>query len=458
MPRDLLPVLIAAVLAFSTSAPSQAQGVSFPLRYAFGSKAAPKGFTQALLGEVYSPERGYGFEPGSKVTAIDRSGRRGGFVTGDGPFLFSVKLPPGNYTIRLTLGDAAGPSATTVKAEARRLILEDMETKAGEFATPVFTVNVRTPDISGGGRVKLKPREIGPPLNRDWDEKLTLEFNGAHPCLDSLEISPAGSNVPTLYIAGDSTVTDQPDEPWSAWGQMLPRFFGPGVAVANNAESGETLRSFLDAGRLDEILGTMKAGDYLFIQFGHNDQKERGEGIGAFTSYAAELKQFIAETRKRGGIPVLVTPMYRRRFDDAGHLVETLGDYPEAIRRTAREENVALIDLHAMSKTLFEALGSDGTLKAFVHYPAGTFPGQDKALKDDTHFNSYGAYELAKCVVEGIKANKLGIAKDLTGDAQQGRGNPTGHTPPFDPAHPDPADQWHLPASPSSSATKPYGS
>ena len=117
---------------------------------------------------------------------------------------------------------------------------------------------------------------------------------------------------------------------------------------------------------------------------------------GVHESYKTDLIHFVTEARKRGGLPVLVTSMNRRRFDAQGKIVPTLGDYPEAVRQTAKEQNVPLIDLNAMSKTLFETMGPDGTLKAFVHYPANTFPGQTVALKDDTHFNTYGAYELAK--------------------------------------------------------------
>src|SRR5205823_3705770 len=105
-----------------------------------------------------------------------------------------------------------------------------------------------------------------------------------------------------------------------------------------------------------------------------------------------------------------------------------------------------LIDLNAMSKVLYEALGPEASKKAFVHYPAGSLPGQEKELKDDTHFNAYGAYELARCIVEGIKANRLGIARFLVDDV-----------PAFDPAHPDPVARWSLPASPASTLTAPEG-
>jgi lysophospholipase L1-like esterase len=212
---------------------------------------------------------------------------------------------------------------------------------------------------------------------------------------------------------------------------MLPRFFKPGVAVANHAESGETLRAFAAEKRLDKVLSTMKAGDYLFIQFGHNDMKERGEGVGAFTTYAKSLEHDIAQARGKGAIPVLLTPMHRRTFDADGKITNSLGDYPEAVRRTAREQNVPLIDLNAMSKPFYEALGPEGSKKAFV---------------DNTHHNNYGSYELARCVVEGIKRNGLDLAKHLVDDL-----------PPFDPVHPDPIERFGVPASPQRSAAPPEG-
>jgi len=241
----------------------------------------------------------------------------------------------------------------------------------------------------------------------------------------------------TVYMAGDSTVTDQAKEPWCAWGQMLPRFFQEGVAIANHAESGESLKEFIGERRLDKLLEAMQPGDYLFIQFTHNDQKPGPNHVDAYTDYRSYLKLYINQARLHGAIPVLVTSMLRRNFGEDGKIVNTLEDYPDAMRQTAKEENVPLIDLNVMSKAFYEALGPEKSTRAFVHYPAGTYPGQTAELKDDTHFNAYGAYELAKCIVEGIKAEKLGIAKYLV------EGLPV-----FDPAHPDSLETWNLPASP----------
>jgi len=276
----------------------------------------------------------------------------------------------------------------------------------------------------------LKDREKTTEL-WDWDEKLTLEFNDTHPAISSIQIIRA--DVPTVYLLGDSTVCDQPLEPYNSWGQMLTRFFKPGIAIANNAESGESLKSSLGARRLDKVISVIKPGDYLFIQYGHNDEKEKGEGVGAFTTYKSDLKKFVEAAKSRGAFPVLITPVQRRTFDAQSKITNSHGDYPEAVRQVAREENVPLIDLHAMSTLFYEAMGPEKSKFAFKE-------------GDGTHHNNYGSYELAKCIVEGIKANKLGIAKYLVTDIQS-----------YDPSHPDSFDNFMIPASPARADARPLG-
>lgn len=426
------------------AAPAAAQS-STSFKFDFGPGKAAAGYQQVLPTAAYSPTTGFGFDFGTTVTGVDRGGKdqlKGDFVTSKQPFYFSVNLPEGNYNVTVTLGDTQGPSSTFLKAESRRLLLETTATKPGQFTTQTFTINVKSRRISDTETVSLKPREL---RKLDWDEKLTLEFDGASPCLAALEITPAPQAV-TVFLAGNSTVVNQDDEPWAAWGQMLPRFLKPGVAVANHAESGLTLGSFLGSKRLAKVLSVMKPGDYLFIEFGHNDQKDKGENDGAWKAYSERLHFFVQEARKKGGIPVIVTSTSRRTFGADGKIENSLGDFPAAARKVAGEEKVALVDLNAMTAKLYEALGVDESKKALVHYPANTYPGQTTPLADNTHFNPYGAYEIAKCVVEGIKANKLGLATFLRND-----------TPAFDPAKPDALASWVWPDSPRSEVTKPDG-
>jgi lysophospholipase L1-like esterase len=447
----LLPGLALMLALASFAAPPQgAQQTSW--RFDFGPRDTP-GYISVMPNTSYNAQRGYGFEGGGAVHMRESNWGPDepntllrDYATSEKPFLFSVALPEGNYKVSVLLGSANEISDTTVKAEARRLMLQDVSTKAGAWKTRSFLVNVRTPGIKDGRSVGINKREYGA-LN--WDDKLTLEFNssfnGARPSACALEIKKVEDAI-TMYIAGDSTVTDQANEPFAAWGQMLPRFFSEAVAVANHAESGRALYSFKSERRLEKILSTIKPGDYLFVQFGHNDQKDKSPGSGPFTSYKENLKFYIAQARNKGAHPVVITPMERRRWDGEKPL-QTLSDFAEAARQTAKEENVPLIDLHAMSLQFYAALGPEKSLKAFVHYPANTFPGQIEPLKDDTHFNAYGGYQLARCVVEGIKTNVPQLARFLADDVAS-----------FDASKPDDITKWHLPSSPFKITQTPEGS
>ncbi|QYM77738.1 rhamnogalacturonan acetylesterase [Horticoccus luteus] len=374
--------------------------------------------------DAFSASRGFGYDLGTAPTPDKQ------------PFFFSVAVPEGNYRVTITFG---GPTAgdTTVKAESRRLMLEHVLTAPGETVSRDVIVNVRTPALPppppnapGGTAVALNDREHG---SFTWDAKLTLEFDGA-PLVRRISVEPV--EVPTVFLAGDSTVTDQRWEDGASWGQMLPRFL-TGVAVANHAESGETLKSFLSELRLAKILSQLQAGDYLFIQFGHNDEKKNWPQtyVEAHTTYQAYLRVFIAEARLRGAMPVLVTSMQRRTFDAHGKIRNTHGDYTAAVRAVAAEEHVPLIDLDRLSVAFYETLGP-----ARAHFAFGNHG------REATHHNNYGAYELAKCVAQGLRTADLPLAAHLAPDF-------TG----FDPAQPDDPQSFHLPASPLHSDVRPRG-
>jgi lysophospholipase L1-like esterase len=353
---------------------------------------------------------------------------------------FSLKVPEGNYKVTLSLKGMNKLEALTVKAESRRLMVKEIQIGPKENKKISFVVNVKRPEFDGNNKVNLKPREVG---NLNWDDKITLEFS--KPSLVKAINIEKTNDQRTIYLAGNSTVVDQDEEPWASWGQMITPFFKPGVAVSNHAASGLSLGSFLGSHRLDKILTQLKRGDYVFIEFGHNDQKEKGPADGAYGSYTKRLNLFIDKISEKGGHPVLVTSTARRSFDENGKTINTLGDYPEAARKVAKDRHVPLIDLNAMSTAFYDALGVEESKKAFVHYPANTFPGQMTALADNTHFNTYGAYQLAKCIVEGIKTTLPELSTYLTDVAA------------YHPAQPDQPNTFSLPLSPKSSAVKPDG-
>jgi lysophospholipase L1-like esterase len=360
------------------------------------------------------------------------------------PFYFSVPVEDGNYKVTVTLGNKKKAAQTVVRAESRRLMVENCLTKKGKFETYSFIVNKRSQEIPGGGKVSLKPRELD---YLNWDGLLTLEFNGAAPAVQRICIEP-DTTATTIFLCGNSTVVDQELEPWASWGQMIPRWFTDKVAISNHAESGLTVRTFLDGHRLDKVLSMLKKGDYVVCEFGHNDQKEKRPGDGAWYHFAHGLKTFIDRVRAANGHIIFITPTQRRSFDEATHtkIQETHLDYPDAMRAVAKREGVPVIELHDMTRTFFETLGYEGSKKALVHYPANTFPGQDKPLADNTHFNPYGAYEVAKMVVMGMKQLQLPIIGELKADWQD-----------FDAAHPDDPDAFVWYQAQKQDVTKPDG-
>lgn len=365
-------------------------------------------------------------------------------VKSNAPFTRNIEVPDGNYKVTVVLGSKKKAGNTVVRAENRRLMVDEVATKKGQFKTVEFVVNKRTPEIEKGKRVKVKDREKN---YNTWDNAINLEFTGAAPAVKEVKIE-RDTTATTIFLCGNSTVVDQPYEPWASWGQMIPRWFGPEIAISNNAESGLTAGSFLGSYRLDKILTMMKKGDYVICEFGHNDQKEKMAGAGAWYNFYYNLKVFIDKVRAKGGNIIFVTPTQRRRFDDATHskILETHGDYPDAMRAVAKREGVPVIELHDMTRTFFETLGYENSKKALVHYPANTFPGQDKPLADNTHFNPYGAYEIAKMVVMGMKQLNLPIVKYLRSDWKD-----------FNPAQPDDYNKFVWYNSVQQDVTKPDG-
>ena len=361
----------------------------------------------------------------------------------DRPFCYSVALPDGNYKVTVTLGSKKHAAQTVVRAESRRHYSDLITTKKGKFETITFVVNKHNPVIEGDVKVKLKPREVG---YKNWDDSLNLSFCGPAPAVQRIQIEPA-KDVTTVFLCGNSTVVDQENEPWASWGQMITRWFSPEVAIANFAESGLSCTTFLAQLRLDKILSQLKKGDYVIVEFGHNDEKEKKAGDGAWYSYSRNLKIFADRVREAGGNIIFCTPTARRFFnEDQKTIQNTHGDYPEAMKTVARRENVPVIDLTQMSTTFYETLGFEGSKKSLVHYPANTFANQDKPLTDNTHFNPFGAWEIAKMIVMGLNQIDSPLAGFLRADWQN-----------YDPAHPDDPDTfvWHM--SDGGNLTKPDG-
>ncbi|WP_348799826.1 rhamnogalacturonan acetylesterase [Flavobacterium adhaerens] len=394
-------------------------------------------FTNVFTPITYDEKTGYGFDYQTNSNAtFNKLG-----LSIDKSTYFSVKIPEGNYKIKIAIGGASKECNTTIKAESRRVMVNQFLTKKGKSSVAEFNVNIRNSVIDSSNSIKLKDREKG---DLNWDNKLTLEFSGTT-TIQNIEII-ALDKITTVFLAGDSTVTDQDVEPWASWGQMIPQFFGTNVVISNYACSGLTLSSFKSSNRLQKISSQIKPGDYLFIEFGHNDEKIKGPENTAWKSYSDLLAEFVQLARDKGAFPVLVTPTQRRFFNTDGSLLETHGDFPEAMRTVAKKMNVPLIDITQKTTFMYEAWGDDESRKAFVQYPANTFPGQTKALEDNTHFNTFGANEIALAVLQGIRELNLPLKKDILKQA-----------PNYDPKHPNYISNWTLPMSTRFETTKPDG-
>jgi len=220
----------------------------------------------------------------------------------------------------------------------------------------------------------------------------------------------------TIYTIGDSTKANKtkPDEnPERGWGQMLPLFFNDNITVDNRALNGRSTRSFIDEKRWDAIYKVLKPGDYVFIQFGHNDQKEKDSTryTNPHTAYRHNLIRFVNETRAKGAIPVLFSSIVRRNFNEQGVLISTHGDYPLETRLVAQEYKVPFIDMEYYSELLEQSYGPEKSKQLHLHYKAGEIPYYKEDKADNTHLCVKGATEIAKIAIEELKKTNLDLVK-----------------------------------------------
>ncbi|WP_328493211.1 rhamnogalacturonan acetylesterase [Streptomyces sp. NBC_00414] len=320
-------------------------------------------------------------------------GKGHGHALGQGPGLENCTanachfdVPPGTYDVRVRLGGEAAAS-TGISGETRRTLLAETPTGAGELVTRSFTVNVRTPE--------------GEPTGPDGTAGLDLAVGGSAPALAGIRVTPAvARHTRQIFLVGDSTVCDQPGDPYSGWGQQLPQYLRKGVSVANYADSGESTVTYLADPRL---FGTVKPlirrGDLVLVQLAHND-KQTDEA-----TYRANLETLVAGVREEGGRPVLVTPIVRRWFNSDGTLnngtallVNGLGvDHPAVTRSVAVAHDVPLIDLTTRTKALVESLGVEGSKALYLY----------NEKRDNTHTSAQGATAYAALVRDELLAQGL---------------------------------------------------
>lgn len=376
-------------------------------KFDFGPGAAAEGYRSVAPDCRYDADKGYGFEAGGSVYGRDRRLQEDGGTTGGGGSIaapaedgvaarlrgsfciplgavFRVDLPDGTYMVTMLIGDELADTHTVVKAWGSKRMLPPVRTVAGQFVEHRFSV-----PVYGG--------------------MLQLAFSGKAPRINALEIAPAPQTL-TLFLAGDSTVTDQPASgyPYAGWGQMLPALFKHDVCVDNHAVSGRSSRSFIEEGRLDALLTRIKAGDFLLIQFGHNDEKaDPQRSTDAHTTFKEYLRRYIDAARAVQAQPVLITPVQRRYFDEEGRLLDTHGEYIPAVRELAVECGVPLIDLAEKTRGLLEHMGPEGSKALFMWTLPGEYLNFPAGMEDNTHFQETGAARIAELVAEAVRELRL---------------------------------------------------
>jgi lysophospholipase L1-like esterase len=221
----------------------------------------------------------------------------------------------------------------------------------------------------------------------------------------------------TIFLAGDSTMAaKQPEKrPETGWGEMLGQHFKVGsIRIENRAANGRSTKTFISEGKWQSIIDALRKGDYVFIQFGHNDSsKDKGERYTPPEDYRRNLVRFVGEVKARGGYPILLTPVMRRRFDKDGKFYDTHGEYPDIVRSVAREQHVSLIDMHRKSETVIIRYGVEGSRKLFLQLKSGENANYPNGVDDNTHFSPLGAEEMAEIAVEGLRESGSGLRKLL---------------------------------------------
>ncbi|WP_345710893.1 GDSL-type esterase/lipase family protein, partial [Kineococcus glutinatus] len=391
------PATAPSSTAPSATAPATTPGASEVLRLDAGPGALAEGYRRLDAATAHSPATGLGWADPSKVTGVDRGTAdplRSDFTRVAGTEL-RLDLPNADYRVGLVAGDATGATDVRVVAETIEKVPATRRA-AGQFLETSFDIAL-------------------------VDGQLTLEFGGTAANLAAVVVTrlPArerGEEL-TAYLASDSTVMTYGEStaPQAGWGQALPRYLSEDVRVDNRAIGGRSSRSFIAEGRLDEILLAIRPGDHLLVQFAHNDSTpQRPARYATPEQFEEFLRTYVEGARQRGAVPVLVTPMGRRVYEPTtGKFEPSFPEYVAKMQELAAELDVPLVDLSARSVAWYDEIGPEGTLSAFLYVPPGVYPAHPQGLEDQTHFQGYGATQLARMVGEGLAELDVPLAREV---------------------------------------------
>jgi large repetitive protein len=363
-------------------------------KFDFGPGALADDHIRVDISNEYSTELKYGYTDPSKVSSYDRGTADPLKSDFNRPMdtSFVIDLPNGDYAVSLVAGDQNEASQTAVKVESIQKVQLTDKT-AGEYLEINFEIAL-------------------------IDGQLNFDFTGSAPAINSIIITKKPNreqgDLPTVYMAGDSTVQtyDEYWKPEAGWGQMIPRFFTDNVQFNNHAIGGRSSKTFITEGRLDEVLRAIKPGDYFMIQFGHNDATiSVPERYASVPEYQQYLKTFIEGARQRGATPILVTPMGRRSFNaETGKFNVSFPEYVQGMKEVAQEMDVSLVDLSTLSIAYYDSIGPEASKSVFLHVEPGIYNAWPNGSADDTHFQEYGAIQIARMLSGGVKELGLPIS------------------------------------------------
>lgn len=229
----------------------------------------------------------------------------------------------------------------------------------------------------------------------------------------------------TLWLVGDSTMSIKETKAWpeTGWGVPFAKFFDSSIVVSNHAKNGRSTRTFITEGLWEKVITNVQPGDYVFIQFGHNDEVPTKASATKPEEFKANLERYIQETRNKKANPVLLTPIARRKFDSSGRATGTHDQYAAIMREVTKEKKVPLIDMYKKSRELLQQLGPEQSKSLFLWLSPGENQNYPQGVQDDTHFNETGAFTMARLVLAELKnilpqlsdritAKKIIVARD----------------------------------------------
>lgn len=361
-----------------------------------GPGRAAEGAVALRPGSPYTAQSRVGFVDLEEVTPLHRGQDP---LSGDmltvGDTELVADIPAGDYTVTVAAGDPEAPADLAITAEQMQKV-EPTRLAAGETRELAFDVAL-------------------------VDGQLNLEFSGEAATISAVTITAhherEAAETPTAYITGDSTVQTYADAyaPQAGWGQMLGSFLDDDVVVDNHAIGGRSSKNFISQGRLDTVLRQIRPGDTLYVQFGHNDNTYGvDDRYAAPADYRNYLRTYVEGARQRGATPILITPVSRRDFDPAtGAFNVSFPEYVEQATALAEETGTPLVDLAASSRAYLDEIGPEEAKSVFLWVPAGVYPNRPDGTQDDTHFQEYGAIQMARLVAEGTAALDVSLAEHV---------------------------------------------